>query len=472
MQNITLTKNDILKELARRDLKYFIKYIKNDYIFSKFSLEVCEALNKFLKDVEQEKRPILIIQAPPQHGKSQLASKYFPAYAFGKNPDLRIAGCSYGSDLAVSVNREVQAIMLDSTYKNIFIGSSLNNKRVLSVDNTSPLRNSERFDIIGHKGYYIACGIGGALTGKSVDIGIIDDPIKNMQEARSDTVKETLKTWYESVFLTRLSKKSGQLIMATRWTLNDLIGVIIDKNKNNDRVKILKYPAIGEDGKALIPELHPLEQLLEFKRNVAPDVWEALYQQNPIISGGNVIKSEWFKTYEILPKFNTVYITADTALKTGQQNDYSVFQLWGKERYELGNNYYLLDELRGKWEVPELEEMFLLFYEKSKKYNCNCIYIEDKASGTGLIQFLKRKNINVVEVKPLKDKYLRLSEVLPIIASGKVYLPKFAEWKLDFLRECEAFTQDNSHDHDDQVDCLSMALNDNIIEFNNLKYIL
>jgi hypothetical protein len=301
MKGIKLTKKDIKLELARRDIKYFIAYTYRNYIFARFNIEIMQALNDFFIELEEGKRPILIIQAPPQHGKSELASRNFPAFAFGKNPNYRIAGCSYNSDLATSMNRDVQRIMLSDEYKEIFPNSSLNKRRIVTIDN-QPLRNSERFDIVDASGYYVCAGVGGALTGKSVDIGIIDDPTKNMQEARSETIKKTLIDWYQTVFLTRLSKNSGQLIMATRWAIDDLIGYIIEKNKDNERVKILKFAAINENGEALHKGLHPIEQLRDMKNSLDSGSWSALYQQEPVIEGGNLIKSEWFRRYSVAPE--------------------------------------------------------------------------------------------------------------------------------------------------------------------------
>lgn len=128
------------------------------------------------------------------------------------------------------MNRDVQRIMTEPEYAAIFPNSTLNNKRVSLLTNPA-LRNNERFDIVGHRGYYVSTGVGGPLTGKSVDIGIIDDPFKNMKEARSETIIESVISWYNTVFLTRLSQKSGQLIMATRWTVEDLLGYIIEKTR-------------------------------------------------------------------------------------------------------------------------------------------------------------------------------------------------------------------------------------------------
>lgn len=192
------------------------------------------------------------------------------------------------------MNRDVQRIMTEPEYAAIFPHSTLNNKRVSLLTNPA-LRNNERFDIVGHRGYYVSTGVGGPLTGKSVDIGIIDDPFKNMKEARSETIIESVISWYNTVFLTRLSQKSGQLIMATRWTVEDLLGYIIEKNKNTGRLKVLSFPAINGQGEALVPELHSFDKLMETKQSLTEFEWSALYQQEPQIIGGNIIKDEWWR---------------------------------------------------------------------------------------------------------------------------------------------------------------------------------
>ena len=156
---LRITKDDIERELARRDIRYFIRRVQPAYCFAPFNIQILEALEVFLKDAFDGKRPIIVIQAPPQHGKSQLASRHFPAYAFGKNPNIRIAGCSYGADLAIEINRDIQATMMGAEYQAIFPSSSLNAARVVTRDNM-PLRNTETFDIVNHKGRYICCGIG------------------------------------------------------------------------------------------------------------------------------------------------------------------------------------------------------------------------------------------------------------------------------------------------------------------------
>ena len=207
-----LTRADAAAELlarrgARARLLEFIRYIDPDYITSQFAADVCAALEQFVIDVKAGLRPVLVLQAPPQHGKSQIVSRYLPAWLFGQDPDLSIGGLSYGKDLASDMNRDVQRIMMGEEYGRLFQNVRLNARRVVTVD-VEAKRNSETFEIVGRNGRYISQGVGGPLTGKRLDIGIIDDPIKNAKEALSHTVKDGIWDWYITTFLTRLSQRS------------------------------------------------------------------------------------------------------------------------------------------------------------------------------------------------------------------------------------------------------------------------
>jgi hypothetical protein len=172
------------------------------YIVSQFAIDVCRELEQFYRDVEAELRPVLVFEAPPQHGKSEIVSRNLPAWLFGQNPDLSIGGLSYGSDLASDMNRDIQKIMMSDDYARLFPDASLNAKRVVNVG-VEAKRNSETFEIVDRKGRYMAQGVGGPLTGKRLDIGIIDDPIKNAQEALSPATKTSVWNWYQSTFKTR-----------------------------------------------------------------------------------------------------------------------------------------------------------------------------------------------------------------------------------------------------------------------------
>ena len=430
---------------ARTCLHSFIQYMNPDYIVSSFSREVCQRIDAFLVDMMIGKRPVLVLGAPPQHGKSDIVSRYLPAFFFGLFPDHRVAGLSYGKDLASDMNRDVQRIMMREEYAAIFPESSLNKKRV-AFGEVGAKRNTEAFEIQGHNGSYIAQGVGGPLTGKKVDLGIIDDPIKNAKEALSQTTKNSLWNWYVSTFTTRLSKNSGQIIMATRWAEDDLSGRVLEKIMN---ATSLSFPAINDAGEALVPELHPIDKLVETKAIMGDYFWSAMYQQSPTAVGGDMFKGEHWKFYTVLPKIIRKLIFGDTALKTGEKNDYSVFQCWG-EAYDGG--IYLIDQVRGKWEAPELETNATAFYSKHQNSAgcvCSGVYIEDKASGTGLIQTLKRKGLPIVGIPRSTDKITRMHCGTPMIQSGNVYLPEAAEWLSDYLGE---FAAAPNGVNDDQID--------------------
>lgn len=450
-----LAAQELLKRRkARRSLLDFILYIDPEYIVSEFATELCEALEQFLADQQAGKRPVLVVQAPPQHGKSQIVSRYLPAWLFGQNPDLSIGGLSYAKDLASDMNRDVQRIMLSPEYQRLFPGASLSAKRAVTVD-VEAKRNSDVFEVVGRKGRYMGAGVGGPLTGKRLDIGIIDDPIKNAQEALSEVVKDGIWNWYTTTFTTRLSKNSGQIIMATSWATDDLSGRVI---KINPKAKVLKFVAVnlpGEKGYnsarregALVPELHPLDKLYETKALMSDYFWSAMYQQSPVALGGNMFKTDGFKTWKGIPpklKWRSVY--ADTAQKTKEHNDYSVFQCWGES---WDGQAVLLDQIRGKWEAPELLTQAKAFWAKHKidpNGTLRGFYVEDKASGTGLIQSMV--GIPVIGIPRSVDKITRAMDAIPLIQSGNVLLPEDAPWLSDYLSEFAAFPKGA---HDDQID--------------------
>lgn len=446
-----MNKQQAAKELlarrkARSSLHEFIQYINPDYIISDFSLKVCTEIDTFLVNMMSGKRPVLVLGAPPQHGKSDIVSRYLPAYFFGKFPDQRVAGLSYGKDLASDMNRDVQRIMIGEEYNNLFPDSALNSKRATNVD-VEAKRNSETFEILGRKGSYISQGVGGPLTGKKVDLGIIDDPIKNAKEALSEATKRGVWNWYVSTFMTRLSKNSGQIIMATRWAEDDLSGRILEKTKTAVN---LAFKAICDTGKALVPELHPIEKLLETKALIGEYFWSAMYQQSPTAIGGDMFKAEHWKYYATLPRIRRKAIFADTALKAKEENDYSVLQCWGES---FDGNIYLIDQVRGKWEAPELETNTKAFYNKHRNADscvCSAVYVEDKASGIGLIQSLQRKGgIPIVGIPRSIDKITRMHCGVPSVEAGMVYLPEDAPWLSDYLGEFNAAPNGTN---DDQID--------------------
>lgn len=426
--------------------------------------EICETLEQFLQDVRDGKSPRLMISMPPRSGKSELVSRKFPAYAFGVDPDLQIIATSYGADMAQRFNRDVQRVIDNDLYHAVFPETSLNKANVRSTSKGAYIRTSDLFEIVGHTGSYRSCGVGGGITGMGADILIIDDPVKDRKSANSATVRQSIYEWYTSTAYTRLSPGGGVIVMCTRWHVDDLLGMLLKEEQNGgDKWHVINYPAIAEHdephrraGEALHPERYPLDSLLKIKGAVGSADWASLYQGRPTVLGGNIIKSGWFKRYKQLPELKYRLVDADTALKTKEANDFSVFGCGG-----LGKegNLYITDWRRGKWEAPDLKRNAIDFWIKQlamKNGVCRDFCVEDKASGTGLIQEIKRGTppIPIRGIERDTDKLTRLQDVLGYIEAGRVYIPENAPWVSDFIAECEAFRGDMKHAHDDQVDVL------------------
>ena len=429
-----------------------------------FNRIIAQELQQFYYDVMAGKQPRLLIQAPPRSGKSELFSRRFPAWAFGKNPDLQMIAASYSADLSSRMNRDVQRIIDSQEYSDIFPDTSFSANSQASPSSNKNIRNSEIFEIAGRKGAYRSAGVGGGITGMGADIAIIDDPVKDAKEANSQTVRDSVWDWYTSTFYTRLSPKSGILLGMTRWHEDDLAGRLLEEaKKGGDQWRVVSFPAIAEEdeeyrkeGDALHPERYNLEHLSKIKKAVGTQTWNALYQQRPSSKGGDIIKGAWFKRYSVLPRMKRIIITADTAQKTKQHNDYSVLLVAG-----VGHDggVYFLDLIRGKWEGPELEQKLSDVWNKYRSMSIHKVYIEDKSSGTSLIQYIQRKQrIPIEAVQVDTEKYTRVLGVQGYIESGYIYLPNDAEWIEDFIKECEAFTATDSHKHDDQVDAMVMAI--------------
>lgn len=462
--------NDIIKILQQnfRETQYLLKtsledYIKvihyllfrQDYIFKDFHLKIIEYLERYIFDRKNTKN--LIINMPVRCGKSLLVC-YFISWVLSINKRNNIIYTSYDSSLTMKYSTMIRDYITTDFYKTIFNQS-------ISPDTKA----KDEWKIIDG-GEFIAKSIASGLTGRGAEFIVIDDPMK-ASESRSKVELQNVIDIYNNTIKSRLDNKdTGRIILIMqRLCKGDLSDYLLTEEKDN--WDCLKFSAINENNESIFEERLPLEFLLREKR-INNYNFMAQYQQEPIALGGNIIKTEWFNNYTILPKLKTVYITADTAFTTKSSGDYSVFQLWGKDNMGANSNYYLIDMIRGKWEAPELLNNLLNFYTKWKtKYLINCLYIENKASGIGLIQQIKRLRIPIKEINPTKDKYTRLSDILPIIESGYVYLPEIADWKSDFICECEDFKADMTHKHDDQIDSMSYALSEEINHNNSWNYV-
>ncbi len=312
-------RDEIKREIARRDFLSFVQYTKEDYRANWHH----ELLAKKLDDFVEGKIKRLMVFMPPQHGKSQLTSRHLPAYLLGRNPKLKIVGCSYSAVLAQSFNREVQRIIDDEKFYELFPETYLNASSVRPNSRDEimgiHLRNADMFETVGHRGYYKSVGVGGALTGSSVDVAIIDDPIKDAVEAGSMTYRARLWDWFTSVLMTRVLNHTQIMLTMTRWNEDDLAGRILRNLNKKGQWDVLVLPAIRvsesndldprELGEALWPEQKGLERLEE-ERQAQPRVFHAMYQQDPrpfegglVYKAPTIIKNETFEAVKRQSEF-------------------------------------------------------------------------------------------------------------------------------------------------------------------------
>ena len=466
------TKREAAAELlrrreARRKISAYIRYLNPKYKTSHFSETVCAALDKFVEDVHAGLRPVLILQAPPQHGKSDIVSRNLPPYLMGRFPDLRIAGASYSDELAGTMAQDVRRKLASAEHKRLFPQTA--EKRRYDVNRTS------EFTSPGGSGSYLGVGVGSGLTGRPVDVGVVDDPTKNQQEALSPTTKESHWNWYQTVFTTRLSECSGQIIMATSWAEDDLPGRIIKHFSGDPRLTVLRFPAINRPGEtgynpelpegALVPGLHSLEKLEETKALLSAYWWGAIYQQSPKPMGGNVFKEDGIRYYlpKYLPeKFDKVIASWDCTFKDTDGTDFVVGQVWGK----YGANSYLLAQVRERMSFTKTVKAVVNLREEWPRIRE--VLIEDKANGPAVIDTLKATVPGIIPIEPDGSKLARAHAVTSYWEAGNVWLPHpdVAPWTKDLVSELTAFP---ASANDDQVDALTQALRRLYPLFNRLK---
>jgi predicted phage terminase large subunit-like protein len=311
----------------------------------------------------------------------------------------------------------------------------------------------------------IATSVGGVLTGMGADVIIIDDPVKP-DDALSQVERQKANDWFRHTLVTRLNDKLAGAIIVVMQRLHedDFVGHILGL----DDWEVLSFPAIAEEdevhevrtpfgtythhrraGEALHPEREPLSVLEALRRSLGSAHFAAQYLQRPTPPGGGTVKIEWFRRYDKAPKrFDRIIQSWDTASKVKELNDYSVCTTWGVR----DKRYYLLGVLRDRLEYPQLKAAVLT---RASLYPNPYILIEDKGSGTSLIQDLKRDGVQVTACVPQGDKLFRMEGQTAFIEAGGVYLPRKAHWLEAFLHEVSMFPKGR---FDDQVDSMSQAL--------------
>lgn len=445
-----------MASLSRRNLLAFVKTTLPSYSIGWVHREICGRLMNFFVKVKEKKSPRLIITMPPRHGKSELVSRRFPSWGFGVDPDISIIASSYSDSLSKRMNKDVQRIMDSNEYHMIFP------KTQLSGRGGSFSRSTNLLEIPNHRGSFRSTGIGGGITGMGCDILIIDDPLKDRQEANSLTIRERVWDWYTSTAYTRLSPGGGVLVTLTRWHEDDLVGRLLEamKKGDGDIWEVINYPAIAEEdephrkkGEALHPERYPLEMLERIKVNVGSYDWNSLYQQHPTPVGGGIIKRSWLRTYSITPKvFDVVIQSWDFTFKNTDTSDNVAGQVWGK----IGGNYYLLDAVAEKMDF--VSSIRAIRRMSAKWPDALCKVVEDKANGPAIINTLGSEISGLIPYTPEGSKEARAFAVSPLFEAGNVLIPEQDEnhpWVREYVDELTLFP---GAPHDDRVDSTTQAL--------------
>lgn len=414
-----------------------------------YSAPHLEVMSKALADLEQGKRQRLLVSMPPRHGKSQLISHWFPLWLLARKPSRRIMLASYEADFAAHWGRKVRNLVVEH-------GEELG----LQLEGSSMA--AYRWELVTGGGM-LAVGAGGPITGRGADALIIDDPIKNDEDASSETMREKLWDWFWSTAFPRLEPGGFMVIVATRWHQDDLIGRLERQGISGESLPwdVIRLPALAEDGDALgrkiddplWPERYGTEALADIRRGMSPYHFSALYQQRPTPEEGGAVKRRWWKYYQIPPTdFDQVIQSWDLAFKDAKKSDFTVGQVWGRK----GAEFYLLHQVRDRMNAAEV---IAAARNMTRQYpKAVAKLIEDRANGPAVIAMLHREIMGIIPVKVKASKDARLQAVIPLIEAGNVYLPHPetpAPWVTDFVEECAAFPHGTN---DDQMDAAVHAL--------------
>lgn len=455
----------IRRDLAKKRLKHFVKYTLEDYENAKHQLllqEKLEQVELYIRSKGEQGIGRLIVTMPPRHGKSENVSIRFPAWFLGRNPDKRIILCSYAAELAEKFSRKCRDLVDSTPYKRVF--SDVNSEdRIFIDENKNRVQN---WGLKNHRGEFVAAGVGGAITGMGCDLLIIDDPIKDHEEANSETIREKIFDWYGSTAYTRLQRPGGAVIvMMTRWHEDDLIGRLLEREPQ--KWQVLNLPFVAEEpdslgrmpGDALWPERYPPKEVDDIKTTLPPRDWISLMQQKPTSGTGEIFKRDWFR-YAPFPHRDNItkgIQVWDTAMTEKEDSDYSVCVT----AYVTRDGIFIADVFRKRMDFPTLKHAMEQQYDRwNSVFPISRIYIEHKVSGIGTLQSLKKDSF--LPVMPLekeslvgKSKEQRANAAAGYIEGGRVIFQTNAAYLTDLEQEMLSFPRGK---HDDQVDALVYAI--------------
>ncbi|WP_256975106.1 phage terminase large subunit [Paenibacillus amylolyticus] len=447
------------KEQAKVNYYDYIKYahdgLYKDSTHGLFIAEIIQDAIDRKKDMIAGKIPMedqyIGLSIPPRHGKSMTITETLPSYYLGHFPNDRIIEGSYNTTFASKFGKKNLQKM--RRYGEELFG--------LQVSPTT--KSSSDWDIDGTRGGMISRGILAGVTGEGADLMIIDDPIKNREEADSQVYRDKMWSEWIDSFSTRLHPGAICIFIMTRWHEDDLIGRLqnpeygqpIPMNMINLPLEAEEGDLLGRDpGEPLWPERYS-HNFIESRKKY-PSSFNALYQGRPTSQEGNMLKRQWWKYYDVLPPVASKLISVDAAFKDSDDSDYVVIQVWGKNQA----NMYLIDQVRAKMNFMATVKSIMNMHTKHP--DAAWKLIEDKANGSAIISTLHSQIGGIIPVNPEGGKVARVNAVSAFIESGNVFIPRQAEWIHDFVEEAASFPNGK---HDDQVDAMSQALH-RFIYFN------
>ena len=447
---------------ARKNILPFVTYTMPEYRVNWHHRIICEYLDRLVRGEIRR----LMIFSPPRSGKSELVSRRLPAYALGVDPDEQVIACSYADALAARMNRDVQRIIDLPLYAEVFPGTKLFGQNIRTVSQNTWLRNSDFFEVVDHRGSYRSAGVGGGITGMGATLGVIDDPIKNHQDASSKTIRDSQWEWATTTFMTRLSSDARVLLTLTRWHEDDLASRFIKAAQSGEfggePWTVISFPALREEGipthpadprnigEPLWPSEYPIEFLNEQRVNLGSYLFGAICQQSPKPAGGNIIHRDWLvKRWQSIPEGSQWIQSWDLSFDKTDTSSFVVGQVWAA----LGARRFLVHQLRRRMEFTEsiaaMREVTALFPQ------ANTILVEKKANGAALISSLKGEISGIIPVEPSGSKEARLRAVAPQFEAGNIELPERSVWLGDYIEELVGFP---NAPNDDQADTTSQAL--------------
>jgi predicted phage terminase large subunit-like protein len=409
-----------------------------------------------LKAVRRRRIRRLIVNLPPRHAKSLLASVAFPAWCLGHEPGLEILCASYAQELADKLSRDCRRIMQSQWYRRVFATRLAPSRQAMAEFETTT------------QGCRLATSVGGVVTGRGADIILVDDPLKP-EEALSEARRRAANEWFDHTLYSRLNdKRSGAIVLIMhRLHEDDLTGHVLEQEEWDH----LSLPALAEAdemltieqvwgeeriarrrGMALQEEREGVEVLARIRRTIGEYNFAGQYQQAPAPLGGGLVKASWFARYradELPQRFERVVSSWDTANKATELADFSVCTVWGV----MGRHLYLLDVVRERLDYPELKRRVR---DEQSRWQADVVLIEDRASGTQLIQELRDEGMHAAtSYRPQSDKVMRIWAQTAMIENGFVHLPDRAPWLALYLHELTSFPHGR---FDDQVDATAQML--------------